>query len=92
MNIASSMSSPPILASSSLSLLSLSLAMRLSEPTELLTALLSCASEPHGTEFDACVLGESSIMLLTLPLLCGMFMALCVMTGDESGLLSAKVE
>lgn len=81
-----------MLASSSLSLLSLSLPIMLTLPTELLTALLSGASEPHGTLFEPFRFGESSIMLLTLPLRCGIFIALCMITGDESGELSAKVE
>lgn len=89
--MASSLSSPAMLASSSLSLLSLSLASMFTLPTELLTVLRSGASDPHvlvGTNA-----GESSAIELTDILREGMFMPFCVSTGDESGSLrSATVE
>lgn len=52
-------------------------------PTELLTVLRSGASDPHvlvGTRA-----GESSAIELIDILREGMFMPLCVSTGDESG-------
>lgn len=95
---ASSFSSPPMLASPSLSLLSLSLASIFTLPTELLTALRS------GTIDAQPMFGESSIMLLILPLrtfkllLFGIIMPIpmpipfCMITGLESGeLCSASV-
>jgi len=83
-----------MLALPSLSLLSLSEASMLTLPTELLTVLLSAGKlEPHGKLPGPFGLGESSIMLLILPLRSGIIMPLCAMTGDESGLLcSAMVE
>jgi hypothetical protein len=89
----SSGSSPPMLASPSLSVLSLSLAIMLTLPTELLTTLLSGANEPQGVlPSPFTPPGESSIMLLTLPFRIGIAIPFCVMTGLESGLLSANVE
>ena len=102
------MSSPPILASSSLSLSSLSLANIFTLPTELLIVLLSCAKDPHRTEADPFPFplpfsngfGESNIITLPLilpflpdELLDGIIMPFCVITGLESGeLCSAMVE
>lgn len=61
-------------------------------PTELLTVLLSGAREPHGTLVEPCMFGESSIILVILPLRGGIII-FCVMTGEESGeLCSARVE
>jgi hypothetical protein len=101
----SSASSPPILASSSLAELSLSLASIFTLPTELLSILLSCPRLPHmppapSDVLGAFMLGESSIMMeLMLPFLClcgcepGIIIAFCVITGLESGeLCSASVE
>jgi hypothetical protein len=81
--MASSLSSPPMLASSSLSPLSLSLPIIFTLPTELLTVLLSWASEPHA--LPGIIAGESSAIELTDILRDGMFMPFCVMTGEESG-------
>lgn len=87
----SSLSSPPMLASSSLSVPSLSEAIMFTLPTELLTVLLSFAI-PHGTLLGPFRLGESRAMLPRDILRPGILTALCVMTGDESGVLSAIVE
>lgn len=86
-----SSSSPAILASSSLSLLSLSLPSIFTLPTELLTVLRSGASEPHAPLPPKA--GDSSAIEPIDIFRPGIFMALCAATGDESGSrCSASVE
>ena len=72
-----------MLASSSLSLLSLSLPIIFTLPTELLTVLRSGARDPHVLAGSKA--GESSAMELTDILREGMFIPFCIRTGEESG-------
>lgn len=92
--IGSSLSSPPILASSSLSLDSLSDTIIFTLPTELLTVLLSCPIWPQVMlAAPPIMLGESSAILPRDILRPGMLSGLWPITGDESGsLCSARVE
>jgi hypothetical protein len=60
-------------------------------PTELLTVLLSWTSDPHP--LPGSIAGESSAIELTDIFLEGMFIAFCVITGEDSGSrVSATVE
>lgn len=80
-----------MLSSSSLSLPSLSLPSMFTLPTELLTALRSGARDPHA--LPGIIAGESSAIELIDILREGMFIAFCVVTGEESGSrCSARVE
>ena len=80
-----------MLSSSSLSLPSLSLPSMFTLPTELLTVLRSGARDPQA--LPGIIAGESSAIELTEILREGMFIAFCVVTGEESGSrCSASVE
>lgn len=80
-NMASS--SPPILASSSLSVDSLSEPIMLTLPTELLTALLSGPTVLHGMLPDPTRWGESRAIPLMDSRRPGMGNGFCMTTGDE---------